>query len=538
MFHQVIDENKQFGFENDLYSQDFFDFVLTLEKDALQISAERPERNEMVRQAITLGSRVSFDLLAKAFNNGCLGQHVATLLDLLKSDQSGDLCREFLDTVYEVDNFEYLFELLLECRDTLARSHIATLMKHILVTLKMQDKDIFFEAEDYEVEGDDGRKMTMQRPKSLFARFITSALGLLNTKVAKSWSRFDQFHELIHFVILADLPDIAELKPVQKVGEFSGAGESLTNTSAGARVGLEYLFKLRYLEKASDFMLGRKSPLVRENERRPEMGGSYSHPDLTHVIKLVTGMITDDELTVKYPMTQIEKEMLLHPDLLKTMLGSATASKAFGKCLANMCKDDAKLTRKVSKVFLRAIEAAHLDTVKGYLKALKPFLKSNDSLKKQRLEWIFGVPEVVSRKTYGASRCKYGVELVDRINDESTKYHSPVLLETAGEDALIAQIVKQRGRFDVQCISCLKELLSVMRKDNEIARFIYHLPPSTYQCARFTDWFRPYLQEHMNDPQRQAASTNAYYRSKYELLGKAMKHLDALEPTFEEFKKE
>jgi len=113
-----------------------------------------------------------------------------------------------------------------------------------------------------------------------------------------------------------------------------------------------------------------------------------------------------------------------------------------------MCKDNAKLSKRVTKVFLRSIEQAHLDTVKGYLKALKPFLRANDSLKQQKLEWVFGIPEVVSRKVYGDSKCKYGLELIDRINEESTKFSSPILFGAADE-ALIAQIVKCKGRFDV-----------------------------------------------------------------------------------------
>jgi hypothetical protein len=502
------------------------------------VPADHPDREMLVRQALGLGSKVSLELLSKAFSNACLGLHIAGLLELLRSEKSATLPREFLNTWYQEDGFDYLFQLLLECPDSLARTHAATLLKYVLVTLKMDEKEYLFEPEEYEIEGADGGKLTMQRPRSLYARFITKALDLLNTKVAKNWSRFDQFHELIRYVALADLSDVADLKPAAKVGDSTTSAQALSGTSEGARVGLEYFFKLRYLEKASDFMLGKKSPLCKADERRPDMGGSYSHPDFSSVIRLVTGMITDQELAAKYPMTAIEKEMLLHPDLLKTMLGSSTASKAFGRCLANMCHDDAKLTRKVSKVFLRAIEQAHLDTVKGYLKALKPFLRSDDSLKLQRLEWIFGVPEVVSRKAYGASRCKYGVELVDRINDDSTKFVSPILLGAAGDEALIAQIVKCRGRFDVQCISCLKELLSVMRKDKQIARFVYNLPSQNYQCARFTDWFRPYLVEQLADPARAAASTNAYYRSKYELLGKAIAHLDALAPTFEEFDQE
>ena len=77
-----------------------------------------------------------------------------------------------------------------------------------------------------------------------------------------------------------------------------------------------------------------------------------------------------------------------------------------------------------------------------------------------------------------------------------------------------------------------------MRKDHGIARFVYHLPPSTYQCARFTDWFRPYLEEQLADPSRASASTNQYFKNKYDLLAKAVAHLDALEPTFAEFERE
>ena len=146
-----------------------------------------------------------------------------------------------------------------------------------------------------------------------------------------------------------------------------------TSTEA-ARIGLEFFFKAKFIEKASDFMLGKKSPLCRTDESRHDLGGPYSHPELGNVIKLICSLITDDELLTKYPMTTIEKEMILHNDLLKTMLGSASAGKHFGRCLANMCKDNVKLSKKVSKVFLRSIEQAHIDSVGGYLKALKPFL--------------------------------------------------------------------------------------------------------------------------------------------------------------------
>lgn len=55
-----------------------------------------------------------------------------------------------------------------------------------------------------------------------------------------------------------------------------------------------------------------------------------------------------------------------------------------------MCRDDIKLSKKVSKVFIKAINGSNFETVKNYIKALKPFLKMQDSLKQMKLEWVFG----------------------------------------------------------------------------------------------------------------------------------------------------
>lgn len=150
--------------------------------------------------------------------------------------------------------------------------------------------------------------------------------------MAKNWSRFEQFHGLLFTFALADVADIEPLflSKQQTTEEAAQEAKTLDTESKGARIGLEFFYKLKYVERASDFLLGRKSPLMKADERRPELGGTYAHPDFSSVIKLITALITDDELLQKYPLSEIEKQMILHHDLLKTMLGSATASKQFG----------------------------------------------------------------------------------------------------------------------------------------------------------------------------------------------------------------
>jgi hypothetical protein len=62
--------------------------------------------------------------------------------------------------------------------------------------------------EEFETEDDKGEKVSAKRHKALSARFIMKAMSLLNTKVAKNWSRFDQFHDVLYNFALAGVSDV------------------------------------------------------------------------------------------------------------------------------------------------------------------------------------------------------------------------------------------------------------------------------------------------------------------------------------------
>lgn len=356
IFQKVLQDNRKFAFENDIYSEAFYDFVLGLQKTVIGLEGSCDEVVALRNHCAEAGSKLTLEILARAYHNTCIGDHVKVLVDLMHRDASDQLPRKFLASWSERDGFDYLFSLLLENPDALSRGHTASLLKFVLVSLKMQEKDYLYEAEDYEVVGDDGKSMTMQRHKALSARFITRAMELLNTQVAKNWQRFDQFHDLLYTFALADVSDVYPLSGNQTEMKTQAQQKLFDTTTPAARVGLEFFFKAKYVEKACDFMLGKKSPLCRPGERRTDLGGPYTHPELGNVIKLMCAMITDDELLAQHPMQDIEKEMILHQDLLKTLLGSVSAGKQFGRCLANMCRDNRKLSKKVTKVFLRSIE--------------------------------------------------------------------------------------------------------------------------------------------------------------------------------------
>ena len=99
---------------------------------------------------------------------------------------------------------------------------------------------------------------------------------------AKNWSRFDHFLELLYSLALGD-------KEVTGKPEDAESDKKITEEQS---IGLEFYFKNRFLEKACDFLLGRKSPLCEPSHKRPEMGGSFTQPNFSPLIKLITQMIT------------------------------------------------------------------------------------------------------------------------------------------------------------------------------------------------------------------------------------------------------
>lgn len=162
------------------------------------------------------------------------------------------------------NNAECILEVLLDCTDTTSRQNVGNLIKYLLTRLKLIEKDDMLRTEEYEEEiiGDDGKvvdKIKQTRPVAVCAQFIAHCLELLQTRVAKAWSRFDQFLDMLYgFVVGA--PEQTK-NNVFKQPEYDPKSEA-------ARVGIEFCFKNRVLEQIGDFILGEKSPLFKAGSKR------------------------------------------------------------------------------------------------------------------------------------------------------------------------------------------------------------------------------------------------------------------------------
>lgn len=80
MFRKVLESNRKDGFEKDIYSDDFFNFVLGLAQVAVHTD-DKPTR----QKAVKICSKVTLEILAKAHNNSMIDKHLYALVQLLKS---------------------------------------------------------------------------------------------------------------------------------------------------------------------------------------------------------------------------------------------------------------------------------------------------------------------------------------------------------------------------------------------------------------------------------------------------------------------
>ena len=111
-----------------------------------------------------------------------------------------------------------------------------------------------------------------------------------------------------------------------------------------------------------------------------------------------------------------------------------------------------------------------------------------DSLQMQRLEWVFGIPQIKLTKYAQEKTPHYGLEVITTIDDQCCNYSSQIM-DASSDDPLLQQLLYCKGKMDTLTCRCLQELLYLCINDDTICRYVYNMAPHTYQYARYSDWF-------------------------------------------------
>ena len=177
--------------------------------------------------------------------------------------------------------------------------------------------------------------------------------------------------------------------------------------------------------------------------------------------------------------------------------------------MAHWAFENEKISRKFSKVFLRGLNFSDNEEARPFLDALHHFMLLRDTVQRRRCEWILGI-SVLQEGRFGQmyhadDLPRLGVAALSTLSDEAYTYVS-TLMRTDLYDSVLFLIWRHRKRSEAFTLTCLRELLQLMDEDKEIAKFVAQSSPPTYEYARYTDWFRPFIESYIEDLRRFSSS--------------------------------
>lgn len=265
IFNKVASDNKAFSFETDVFSSEFFNFIKEVIDNVAAIKDEdvAEDQKHLLKQVriagLEVAQKANFEILARCYNNETMKILSKSYMEIFARDD--DLLVRFMHDIIEEKHevLEMFLEMLIEPVDHIARSNAAYVLKMMLCRLKMIEKKDLLEntREIIQKTNEAGEKESIERPKALSARFIEGLIGLLNTRVAKNYTRFDQTLDVISSFALYSTEEV-EATPFGKETK----PDEFDQNSEAAQIGLTFFFKANLLEKIMDFMLGQKSPLL------------------------------------------------------------------------------------------------------------------------------------------------------------------------------------------------------------------------------------------------------------------------------------
>ena len=126
------------------------------------------------------------------------------------------------------------------------------------------------------------------------------------------------------------------------------------------------------------------------------------------------------------------------------------------------------------------------------MQKIRKFLQIDDGLKRTRMEWLLGVPQLKSKKNIRTNEYSFGAEAIDNVTDDIYEYKSAIM--RGYNDGVLAQITKARKtRTDENCLIGLRELILMCLDDDEIMSYVFNAPAPTAQNVRYTDWIYKYV---------------------------------------------
>jgi len=105
------------------------------------------------------------------------------------------LALNFSKSLVDTNDGEILLEILLDCTDGAARSHIGDLFRFLFCLVKMSEQE---------------QLMSDEHHTTVSSKWLKLLVGNLHGRAAKSWARFDKYLELFYSFAVETEQDILD----------------------------------------------------------------------------------------------------------------------------------------------------------------------------------------------------------------------------------------------------------------------------------------------------------------------------------------
>mmetsp|Transcript_396 Transcript_396/g.574 ORF Transcript_396/g.574 Transcript_396/m.574 type:complete len:131 (-) Transcript_396:2204-2596(-) len=109
IYTKVAEDNQKFTFESDIYSTEFFNFIMRILQSVADCDCDETTKNNGMK----IGTKVGFEILARLLVNPGMDRLTDVMLEILKSRP--EISKGFLGKMCEFPDSEVFWEILFEC---------------------------------------------------------------------------------------------------------------------------------------------------------------------------------------------------------------------------------------------------------------------------------------------------------------------------------------------------------------------------------------------------------------------------------------
>lgn len=167
-----------------------------------------------------------------------------------------------------------------------------------------------------------------------------------------------------------------------------------------------------------------------------------------------------------------------------------------------MCYDNREFSRRIAKLTLTGLNGGVRAEMDHYLGVASDLLSINDSVKKERYEWILGFPQqrvVIEPSTQIKYIYQIGAASLTFADEPICDYRSTAF-KTINEDrqSLLSLLFTFRKRWAKLTLEGLIAIFKACLDDTsgDLYHYLYTLDPPTVQYARYLDWVIPFIKKH------------------------------------------